>query len=569
MFKFISFLSFNYRTSILLSLFIVISSCNALRKMGQNHYSVVPDPLEVHGKKVKVNIKAKFPPKFFEKSVAIEVTPVLTNEKKEEVPFNSVSYQGEEYPGNFKQVPYETGEEINYNSSVDYTPNMKKSDLLLKILGREGDEEKIFDPIKLAPGVITTSLLVEYDFKLILSPDNYKRVTFEKKEAVINFKVNSDYIRRKELKDSDYKEIMKFIKESEGNDKVTITKIIVPGFASPEGEASFNEELSEKRAKAVNKVLKKKKLEVSFDGRGPDWAGLDRLIEESDMKDKDVIKRSLDETPLIETKEKTLRSLANTYSHIKNKVLPALRRAKITVEYELLGKSDDELKELVQNDIEKLNAEEVIFAVNLLSNNDIQKKIDIYKKAAQIFTEDYRFYNNLGVYQIILDEIEAASKSFENAFNIRKNETTRSNLYVSNYRLANGDEAKLKKNIKNLLDNVTQPQPKYNSGILKIKKGEYKEAIKLMAGFNTFNSALVRVLDGDYNGALSVLEKINTMKYSPMCDYLKAIAFVRLGKMEDAKSHIEKAGKGDAYLLDKAKNDLEFRKIYAANKVAK
>ena len=64
--------------------------------------------------------------------------------------------------------------------------------------------------------------------------------------------------------------------------------------------------------------------------------------------------------------------MAKTYSFLEKKVLPQLRRATITVNYDEIGYSDDELKELIATNPDTLSLEEIIQAS--LNEDDIKIK---------------------------------------------------------------------------------------------------------------------------------------------------------------------------------------------------
>lgn len=548
---------------------ISLSSCGSLENLGKNFYTVSPDPLEVHGGKVTIDISADFPKETFPKSAAVEVTPVLKFEGGEEA-FEAATYQGDEYPNNFETVSYATGGAVSYNGEIDYKEELNNSELELRLTGKEGQTEQVFAPIVLAKGVITTSLLVEEDEKPVMTENAFERITEEQMEAKINFSKNSSVVKNKELRDNDYKEIKDFLKLSLESENIELVAINLLGYASPEGELSLNENLSSDRAAATVRLLKREMRRLKFardvyngeglfesKALGADWDGLNVLLSENDalsQADKGTIQRALDGTPLMEEKEKTLKNLTTTYNVLENDILPALRRTKFVIKYKLVGKTDEQLMTMaVSEEASTLSAEELLYAASLLENSE--DKITALSKGVEMFEDDYRFATNLGYEQFMAEDLEAASASFEKAFTVEENDITKTNLALSKKRGGDLESAS------DLLKGISNEQGKYNRGVLLLQQGKYTQAVKSMSGFNTLNFALAKVLRSDYTGALKTLEE--TKDESAKADYLRAIASIRIDKVDDAKAYIESASSKDDSYKGKAETDLEFRKIYA------
>ncbi|MCK5781152.1 MAG: OmpA family protein, partial [Flavobacteriales bacterium] len=334
--------------------FATLSSCNSMKDLDKNYYTVNPNPLEVHGGMVKVDVKGQFPEKLFKTTVAVEVTPVLKYEGGESQ-LKMAEFQGEEYPGNATVIPYETGKIVSYSDEVAYTPEMQNSELYVNVVGKKGDKRKEFDELYIAPGVITTSLLVEDDYLSSFVPPAYEQTTEHELSGMVNFKVNSSEIRNSELKELDYQAVADLVDNAGKSDKLNIDGVSFTGYASPEGEASKNADLSDNRAENVEKKITSAIDDANIEyqdgfftkeGKGADWDGVYAAIKESNIEDKDMILRSLDDQPLLDSKEATLVSLANTYDEIRDSILPKLRRTQISINYTLIGKTDEEIKAL-------------------------------------------------------------------------------------------------------------------------------------------------------------------------------------------------------------------------------
>src|SRR5690606_4175346 len=282
------------------------AACGGLGKMAKYaetiKYDVQPNPLIVRGDSVEVNIDGNFPGKYFSKKAMVELTPTLTYAAGS-TPYKMVSFQGEGAPGNATVIPYETGKSFTYSDKVAYKPEMKDSELMLNILGKQGSKEKAFDPYKLADGVITTPLLVMSDDMSIIAKDEFTRTTSHEANAVINYLVNSSVVRPGELRDADMKAIESFLKANGANADYEFKGSTILAYASTESEISLNENLaverSESAKRAVSNLMKNNKVKFDADAffnlvtKGEDWVGFQEKMQASDIADKELILRIL------------------------------------------------------------------------------------------------------------------------------------------------------------------------------------------------------------------------------------------------------------------------------------
>ena len=63
-----------------------------------------------------------------------------------------------------------------------------------------------------------------------------------------------------------------------------------------------------------------------------------------------------------------------------------MRRSRLTLNYEIIGKSDDEIANLANTDAKQLSLEELLYAATL--TNDPAKQEVIFTKATQIYPND-------------------------------------------------------------------------------------------------------------------------------------------------------------------------------------
>ncbi|MFN8350839.1 MAG: tetratricopeptide repeat protein [Flavobacteriales bacterium] len=561
---------------------LVITGCGGLGKMNKYAstitYTVDPNPLIVKGDTVHVAINGNFPGKYFYKKAQVELTPTIvtgtdgmveTNgvwapKSGTESPMKMAGFQGEKAAGNYTVVPYETGKSFSYSDQVPYQPAMEQSQLMLKILGKQGKKEKPFDPIKLADGVITTPYLMMNDDKVIMAKDNFVRVTNHSMSATINYLVASDVVRPTELKDADAKAMADFLKANAKNERIVLTGAVIDGFASPEGEIKMNDGLADKRdvsgkrwlqgEMARNKYAKAKNDSMyTLNPRGEDWEGFRSAMQASSFKDKDLVLRVLEMYPDVDKRESEIKNMAATYTEIAEDILPKLRRSEVVLNYDKVGYSDEELAQLSKTSPDSLNVEELLKAAANAAN-DVNEQLRIYKECERVHPTDYRASNNIGCIYYAQNKMAEAEAQFQKANSIQDNPISTNNLAAIVRQ--KGDRKKAMEMLKK--STSAGPEVKYNMGLINIQNGDYASANSNMSGTNDFNAALAKLLGGDAAGAQSILQQ-SADKDSAKGHYLMAIIGARLNNGDLVRNELGMAVKQEPALGDKAKKDLEFR----------
>jgi len=530
-------------------------------------YNLDPNPLIVRGDSVAVNINGKFPGKYFSKKAMVDITPTLEYGENSAA-YEMVSFQGEDAAGNATVIPYENGKSFTYSDKVAFTSEMSDSDLMIYIKGRQGNKEKDFEPYKLADGVLTTPYLMMSDDMPIMAKDAFQRITSHEAYAVINYLVNSSYVRPSELRDDDIKAVNDFLGDYGTNEDYQFKNAEIVSYASPEGELSFNEDLADERAesaaKAVTRLMKKNDMEFDEESffelmpKGEDWEGFKEKMQASDIADKDLILRILEMYSDKSKREEEIRNLAATYTEIKEKILPDLRRSQITVNYDIVGRSDEEIIALARSaNADTLSLEEMLYATTL--TDDMNEQYSIFQKASQQYPNDYRAFNNMGVIKLKKNELAEAEEMFMKAEQVESNPISKNNLAI--IKRLNGERMAAM----DMLEEAAGAgdEVNYNMGIIDIQNGKYNSAIQNMKGYNTFNKALAQVLNGNNEGALSTLNSSDA-KDSAIGNYLKAIIGARMNDATMVSNSLKAAFSLDASLKEKAMDDLEFRNFQDA-----
>jgi Flp pilus assembly protein TadD len=564
--------------SILASLVVVgllLSSCGGLNKMvkmaSQVQYEITPKVLEMHGDSVEVTVKVTFPPKYFQKQAILEIIPVLKYEGGEKA-FKSLTLQGESVQANNQKVTYINGGTYTVSSKILFEEGMRKADLFAQIKATMKGKTQELPEQKVANGVMATALLLEKDPMPIAASDKYVRVTTDSKGASIFFVINDATVRGPELKKEEIIALQNFVAEASANQRIEFKGVEISAYASPDGPEDLNTKLSANRLKNAEsyfeRELKKSKVAglenpsfVAGQSTAEDWEGFKKIMQESDIQDKELILRvlSMYSDPVV--REKEIKNIAAAYDDIKLKVLPQLRRSKLSVNIAKIGYSDDELKAFVASNIDTLNLEELLYTATLFG--EYSAKLPIYQKAAAKYADDWRAINNVGYVSIKLGKVAEAKAAFEQAKALdATNTTVLNNLGVIAY--LEGD-SKTAEEFYNAAAGAGG-EVSYNMAIIYTKKGNYEKALNLYASsqMSTFNFALTKMLNYSltkntdaFDASLGILSKIENQN-DPKIYYLKAILGARKQDSEGLFNNLRIAVEKDAALAAYAKKDIEF-----------
>lgn len=542
---------------------LALTSCKKLGELSADNFTVTPSPMEAVSGKVPVTINGRFPEKYMKKKAVVTVTPEIRYEGGKATG-QSATFQGEKVQGNDQEISYKLGGNYTMKNSFDYVPEMQKSELYLTFQARVGKKEVEVPAVKVADGVLATSTLIKETAGQGTpadAADAYQSAIKQTKQAQIKYLINQANVRTSELKSTSVQEFVKTLRDIKADQKgFMLENIEVSAYASPDGDLDFNTKLAEKRQNTssnyVSKQLKANELNTKVDEKytAEDWDGFKELLQASNIQDKDVILRVLSMYEDPEEREKQIRNLSAGYKELADEILPELRRARLTINYNLIGRTDDEIKQQYKADAKELSVEELLYAATL--TNDANEKKDIYTTTTKQYPEDYRAYNNLAslAYQ---DGDLAAAKNYLAQAAAKKGDAAEVNANRAFVAMAEGnyDEAQ------NYLSKATAAK-NYNEllGNLQVAQGNYAQAAQSLQGVKTNSAALAQILNKDYTAAASTLSQV--AKPNATTSYLKAIVSARTGQNAAVISNLKDAIAKDANLKARAAKDLEFVALF-------
>ena len=545
-------------------LVLAFSSCSKMGELSPDYFTTNPEVLEAIGGKVPVTITGKFPEKYFKKNATVEVTPVLRWEGGE-AKGQPATFQGEKVQGNDQTISYKTGGTYTMKASFDYVPEMAKSELYLDFKIKKGKKEYTIPSVKIADGVIATSELPTVNSaNAAYAPDAFQRIIKQAKEAQIMFLIQQANLRASELKSDSLKAFHKQVVAVAGDTKnYKLNNIEISAYASPDGGVELNTALAENRQnnteKYMNQQLKKGKIETEVDAKytAQDWDGFQELVSKSNIQDKDLILRVLSMYSDPEQRETEIKNISSVYKTLADEILPQLRRARLTANYDVIGRSDEEINAAFDTDAKVLSNDELLYAATL--TNDNARKEAIYKKTVELYPNDFRAYNNLGMMAYANGDLATAENYFKQAASKNAN-AAEVNTNLGLIELTKGNVA----NAETYLSKSTGANTANEAlGNLYIKQGQYDRAVQAFGDTKTNSAALAQILAKDYNKAKSTLSAVkNPDAYT---NYLMAVVGARTNNADLVKSSMDKVKQQDAALAAKAQNDREFAKY--ANEV--
>ena len=543
----------------LMALIVAFSSCSKMGELSSDYFTTTPQVLEAVGGKVPVTINGKFPEKYFKKKAIVEVTPVL-RWNGGEVKGQPAVFQGEKVEGNDQTISYKMGGNYTMKTSFDYVPEMAKSELYLEFNAKIGNKTVAIPAVKIADGVISTSELIENTLQSANpanGDDAFQRIIKEKHNANIMFLIQQANIRASELKTA--KEFNKEVANVNDAANKKISNIEISAYASPDGGVGLNTKLAENRedntTKMLSKDLKKAKIDAAIDAKytAQDWEGFQELVSKSNIQDKELILRVLSMYQDPEQREQEIKNISSVYKTLADEILPQLRRSRLTLNYEIIGKSDDEIASLASSNPKELTLEELLYAATL--TNDNGKKEVIYTKATELFPNDYRAFNNLGKLAYQAGNIDKAESYLKKAANIQAAPEVNMNLGL--VALAKGDKSAAE----SYLGKASGAKELGETmGNLYIAQGQYERAVNSFGDAKTNSAALAQILAKDYNKAKNTLAGVE--KPDAYTDYLMAVLGARTNNLSMLTSSLKSAVAKDSSLAKKAATDLEFAKYF-------
>ncbi len=538
-------------TALLLA--VLVSSCACrLKPLNGSAAQVDPNPLTLVGTQIPGQVRLTIPAKWCHKRAIVNITPELRYNGTS-VTGQTVSIQGENVRDNYQSISYERGGSVIVPFAFEYKPGMEQSDLYLTFTATVKGKKVNLPAVKVARGTIMTAGLASIsDITPALARDAFQRVIKEQYTADLKFLINRAEVRAAELNKREVKEWKDVVDNAYQvpNQEVDIE---IQAYASPDGAQDFNERLSAQREQNTSRVvarqLGKKKIEVNAHYTAEDWDGFQKLLEASNIQDKELVLRVLSMYPDPEDREREIRNLSHVFTQLADEILPELRRSRLNANVRIIGKSDDELKMFMAQRPGRLTIEEILYTATLYDN--AKDQMNAYQQAVQLYPKDYRAYNNIGTLYLAQGNYEQAANYFAKAQKIQPNAA--SNMNEALLALDRGDLATAQR----LMGSAVEvPEAGQGIGFLQMHEGKYADAIRSFGNTPSNALAIAQIMQGQYADATRTLAAV--AQPNGETAYLKAVVAARTNDLQALVSNLRSAIAQDRSYALRAQRDLEF-----------
>ena len=497
---------------------LLLTSCSKLGLLSADNFTVTPNPLETQTGVVPATINGQFPEKYMKKKAVVTVVPELRYANGQVVQGNTATFQGESVAGNDQIISYRVGGNYTLKTTFDYL-DCNKAEMYLTFDARLGKKQVKIPAVKVADGIIATSELYKRTVltaDAAIAPDAYQRITKKKQEANIKFLIQQANLRKSELKNNSVQEFVRLLKQiNDDHERLAIENVEVSAYASPDGQ---------------------------------DWDGFQQLVGASDIQDKDIILRVLSMYKDPQEREQQIRNISQAFRELADGILPQLRRSRLTINYETIGRSDEQILSQFASDPSKLSIEEILYAATLKESAD--DKLKVYNTATRIYPNDQRAFNNIAAIgyaqgnDALLDGFNTARELPEAKANLgllalKQGDISRAEQLIASATGANG--------LAEILGN------------LNLAKGNYAQAEQDFGDTYSNSAALAQILNKNYASADVTLRYIK--QPDATTDYLRAILYARMGNVNDAAEALKSALAKDPSLAPYAARDIELAKV--------
>lgn len=538
-------------TALLLA--VLVSSCACrLKPFNGSAAQVDPTPLTLVGTQIPGQVRLTLPAKWCHKRAIVNITPQLRYAGTS-VTGQTVTIQGENVRDNYQTISYERGGSVIVPFAFEYKPGMEQSDLYLTFTATVKGKQVNLPAIKVARGTIMTAGLASIsDVTPALARDAFQRVIKEQYTADLKFLINRAEVRAAELNKREVKDWQDVVDNAYQvpNQEVDIE---IQAYASPDGAQDLNERLSAERERNTSRVVARqlgnKKIEVNAHYTAEDWDGFQKLLEASNIQDKELVLRVLSMYPDPEDREREIRNLSHVFTQLADEILPELRRSRLNANVRIIGKSDDELKMFMAQRPGRLTIEEILYTATLYDN--AREQMNAYQQATQLYPNDYRAYNNIGTLYLAQGNYEQAASYFAKAQKIQPNAA--SNMNEALLALDRGDLAAAQR----LMGSAVEvPEAGQGIGLLQMHEGKYADAIRSFGNTPSNTLAIAQIMQGQYADATRTLAAV--AQPNGETAYLKAVVAARTNDLQALISNLRSAIAQDSSYALRAQRDLEF-----------
>lgn len=196
---------------------------------------------------------------------------------------------------------------------------------------------------------------------------------------------------------------------------ITITKVWLKGFASPESPYSHNRQLAIGRTDALKDYIQRlynfAPGVIATDFEPEDWAGLREYVAKSNLTHRDQILALIDTDMDPDAKERKIKTTyPDDYRFLLQNCYPALRHTDYRVEYVIRSFSDPkEIERVMHSQPQKLSLDEFYLVANQYEPGSDEFS-DVYETAVRMYPTDQLANLNAANAAMRRDDLAAAQR---------------------------------------------------------------------------------------------------------------------------------------------------------------
>lgn len=385
----------------------IVVRVNELAQRGDSLY--VDMVLTTEGRNVPSRISADFTPVLIsgDHSLSLPRVSVMGRYNYRNYRRSLALMNGEERAAYAVSAPYcvvqdyKGGRQVGYRIAMPYEAWMSSAYLNLQRNDCGCGESRVTDVRLLANKIDMEQVVVIERYRITphlayVKPEaEAVKRRAEQGESFLDFAVGKTNINPEFGRNAaELEKIRRMVELVQADKDVTIKRISIVGYASPEGSLAMNERLSEGRAKALQGYLQSRYPSIpgalySVHFGGENWDDLVRAVEASDMPDRQAVLDIVGRYSITEGRESRLMALKGgaPWRYMLKEMFPALRKVTVAIDYDVRNFDAEEAKEVVKTRPQNLSLNEMYLVANTYEPGS-ESFNDLFETAVRMYPEN-------------------------------------------------------------------------------------------------------------------------------------------------------------------------------------
>ena len=267
---------------------------------------------------------------------------------------------------------YKGDSRMDYRLALPYEAWMSSAKLTLQRIDCGCGKSSVTDVRLLEEVIVIERYRIEPHLAYIRPEAEAVKSRAEQGESFLDFAVGKTAVNPEFGRNAaELEKIRRMIDLVQDDKDLTIKRIVIVGYASPEGSLAMNERLSEGRAKALRDYLQSRYPAIpgslySIRFGGENWDDLVKAVQTSDMPDKQAVLDIIDRYSIIGGREAKLMALkgGTPWRYMLREMFPSLRKVTVTVDYDVRNFDAEEAKAVVKTRPQNLSLNELYLVAN-------------------------------------------------------------------------------------------------------------------------------------------------------------------------------------------------------------